>query len=282
MKLRHLALFPLAAATVTALLLLFTPDPAVRALALRTEIETVKVLGIVGCVAAALAFEPGEYLRRSWLLQGSCFVFLIGRDVVFGLWIARDNGPAWSEYMQGAFVLFANLGTVAGVWMLSRAWHIAGIALPGSPFRREILRWTAVVVGLAIAGPQLAYDASRLAHGRIRSLVPIFSGVGDLFSLALVVPVLLTAVALRGGLLVWPWGLLTASMFGWLFYDGATVLGSFVDLDDKTTLVVTEVFRCLACTFCFSAGLAQRKAIAPDTSLSLRPGPASRSMRAGA
>ena len=34
-----------------------------------------------------------------------------------------------------------------------------------------------------------------------------------------------TAIALRGGLLRWPWALFTASMLSWLFYDAASTLG---------------------------------------------------------
>ena len=90
------------------------------------------------------------------------------------------------------------------------------------------------------------------------------SSAGDIFSLALIVPVLLTTLALRGGLLSWPWGLMTASQFGWLFYDATGTIRHFVHMEPATVTMWSEIFRAIACVFCLSAGIAQRAVSAPD------------------
>jgi hypothetical protein len=101
-------------------------------------------------------------------------------------------------------------------------------------------------------------------RGETKAIVGAVSSLGDIFSLALIVPVLLTTIALRGGLLSWPWGLMTASQFGWLLYDATITLGTFIHMEPVTTRMWTEVFRAIACSYCFAAGLAQRAVSAPE------------------
>jgi len=100
--------------------------------------------------------------------------------------------------------------------------------------------------------------------GEVRAIVYVVSSIGDVFSLALIAPVLLTTMALRGGLLRWPWGLMTASQFGWLFYDATGTMRHFVHMAPATVTMWSEIFRAIACTFCLSAGIAQRAVSAPD------------------
>ena len=71
-------------------------------------------------------------------------------------------------------------------------------------------------------------------------------------------PILLTAVALRGGLLMWPWGLVTASLAAWLCYDATIGLGPHLGLAADTQAVIANSFRMLATFLNLSAGLAQR------------------------
>jgi hypothetical protein len=138
-----------------------------RQIALRIEIETVKMLGLVGSVIAARSFGRGEHLRRAWLLNGSCYAFLLLRDLLFGVWLVRNSGEP-SQYLESVIVLIANAGAVTGVWMLSRTWQVAGIALPWSPLRREVVRWIGIVVGVLIAGPSLYFSIKGALNGERR------------------------------------------------------------------------------------------------------------------
>jgi hypothetical protein len=263
MSFKRLAILPLLAGLVPALIMLGIEVARTRQIALRVEIETVKILGLTGSIIAALSFDRGEHLRRAWLLNGSCYGFLLLRDLLFSVWLVRDSGEP-AQYLEAVLVLIANAGAVTGVWMLSRTWKVAGIALPWSPLRREIVRWMGIVVGLLIAGPSLWFSLQAAMGGQVRSIVSAVSSAGDIFSLALIVPVLLTTLALRGGLLSWPWGLMTASQFGWLFYDATGMMRHFVHFEPTTATMWSEIFRAIACTYCFSAGIAQRAVSAPD------------------
>jgi hypothetical protein len=157
--------------------------------------------------------------------------------------------------------------------MLSRTWQVAGIALPWSPLRREVVRWIGIVVGVLIAGPSLYFSIKGALNGEVRAIVNAVSSAGDIFSLALIVPVLLTTLALRGGLLIWPWGLMTASQFSWLIYDATGTIGLFVHMEPVTNRMWSEIFRAMACSYCFAAGIAQRAVSAPDPSAGTGTGP---------
>jgi hypothetical protein len=263
MNFRRLTVFPLFMGLVPVLITLAFEAASTRQIAMRVEIETAKLLGLAGSIIAARAFDRGEHLRRAWLFNASCYAFLLLRDLLYGVWLVRDSGLP-SQYVESFIVFVANAGAVIGVWMLSRTWHVAGIALPWSPLRRGIVRWIGIVVGLAIAGPSLYLSIDGALHGQVRAIVYVVSSVGDVFSLALIVPVLLTTLALRGGLLSWPWGLMTASQFGWLFYDAAGTARQVVHIEPATATMISEMCRALACAYCLSAGIAQRAVSAPD------------------
>jgi hypothetical protein len=192
MNFKRLAILPLLAGLVPALIMLGIEVARTRQIALRVEIETVKILGLTGSVIAALSFDRGEHLRRAWLLNGSCYGFLLLRDLLYGVWLVRDSGEP-SQYLEAFIVLVANAGAVTGVWMLSRTWKVAGIDLPWSPLHREVVRWVGIVVGAAIAGPSLVLSIDGALKGEVRAIVFAVSSLGDIFSLALIVPVLLTA-----------------------------------------------------------------------------------------
>jgi hypothetical protein len=258
MKLRRLALFPLVWIVLFALALAVVPESA-HATLIRTEIECAKLLGLTGCIAAASAFGRGDYLRRAWSLHGLCFSLLLLRDGLF-LWF-RDGSQVFGvphDYLFAALVFVANGAAVVGTFMASRAWQVAGIELPGSKLARSATIGVAVVVALTITGNATWNDLRTVLSGDPRGLVPLASDAGDIVSLCLVAPVFLTALAMRGGILMWPWGLLTASLMSWLVYDAAATFGPHLFASTPTSRICIEMFRALACTFSFAAGLAQR------------------------
>ncbi|MGC3997410.1 MAG: hypothetical protein QM767_07870 [Anaeromyxobacter sp.] len=72
------------------------------------------------------------------------------------------------------------------------------------------------------------------------------------------VPVLRAARSLGGGVVQWPWLLLTLSVAGWLGYDALAAYGSALGVSNWTVRVGDEAFRTLACLGAFGAGTAQR------------------------
>jgi hypothetical protein len=89
----------------------------------------------------------------------------------------------------------------------------------------------------------------------------VFSALGDMVSLWLIAPLLLTALALRGGLFGWPFALLTASYVAWLGYDALGVVGAELGLGPAGARTASELFRALGCLYGLSAGLAQRAVV---------------------
>jgi hypothetical protein len=247
-----LLVLPFAFAVSLALCLALVPD-ASRGFVLDLHIRSARTLAFAGAIVAALAFRPGERMRRAWLLTGASYFLLLERDAV----LYRLVSPAVQQAIEPFVVVLANLAGVAGCWLFARAWKRAGLELPGSPGLRGLARGTAIVVAMGITVPSLVQHATDLAAGHGHALVGVASNLGDIVVLSLIVPVLLTALALRGGEAAWPFALFTASQLAWLCFDATVVVSAMNEARYALLLGMAEVFRVLACTLAFAAGLAQ-------------------------
>ena len=216
-------------------------------------VESAKVLALVGCGVAAWTFEAGDYLRRAWLLLAACTLFLFGRDVV-----ALAGGPVLA---QGLLATAGNGCSVAGTWVLARAWTVAGLDEGDAPTGKWPLRTGAVAVALLVTGWPLVGDLGALARGEAFAVVPLVSDVADTVVLARLAPLLRTTLALQGGVLRWPWALMTAGNLLWLVFDALYGVLGLLHVDPSRTRVATEALRVVATLFTFSAGVAQRKAV---------------------
>lgn len=228
---------------------------------LRSEIEAAKVLTLVGSWAAALAFARGDYLRRAWFFVGGCMALLLARDAMTLTPLFRGVDRRSLDVAAGVLVALANVSQVIGTWMLARTWKVAQLALPGT----RTAQWLTVgVVGLlaaVFAGPSVIRSGGLLLGGDLTRAAGVFSALGDMISLWLIAPLLLTALALRGGVFGWPFAFLAASYVAWLGYDAVGVLGPDLGLGAPATRTASELFRGLGCLFGFSAGLAQRQVV---------------------
>jgi hypothetical protein len=233
-----------------------------RLVFMRSEIETVKALALIGCWSAAFRFDRKDYLRWAWLLSGFCYFFILVRDAVFIRHLLGQGRGI--DYLEGGVIMIANMSSIIGTWLLARAWTVAGLEPPGTIVGRRAIMAFAIVISFAIAGPAVYTDIRNLVTGTPVSLVGVASNFGDIVSFCLIAPVLLTAMALRGGSLVWPWGLMTASMLGWLCYDGAQLIGNWLTTDAVMVRTISDAFRSFACLFGCAAGIAQRWAMQPN------------------
>jgi hypothetical protein len=248
------------AAAFVAVLLLVPTDT--RAGVYLFENESSKALAAIGGFTAAYTFERGAYMRRAWSLNAACYLVLLSRDLIRR--VVGFEGSAFGISMHaisGGLVVVANASAVIGTFLLARAWTTAGLELPGSRATRYSVVAAAALLAVGICGSDLYVDGSAVLQGDMSSLHGVGSDIGDIISLCLIAPVLLTAIATRGGILKWTWGLLTASLIFWLLYDCASTIDHFVTGHDDTITLVRETFRALACVCEFSAGLAQRRAI---------------------
>jgi hypothetical protein len=226
---------------------------------MRAENEAGKVLAMLGCFAAAQAFERGDYLRRAWVLSGACMLLLLVRDLtLIPVVDAGLAGPGLEPFRRG-LVVAANVSSVAGTALLARAWSVAGLSTAG---RRAWLVAAGVVVSLVATGWPLVHDLQRLRDGDFAAVPFLASDLGDTISLALVAPLLETALALRGGALLRPWALLTAGGLCWILYDAAWGIGPLLHIDGSAHVgLVVEAFRGLACGLIACAGVAQRRVV---------------------
>jgi hypothetical protein len=226
---------------------------------LRVENEAAKILAVLGSFSAALAFERGDYLRRAWELTGACMLLLLLRDATLIPAINAAVGGGRFDTARAMFTVLANASAVVGTALLARAWSVSGLSTAG---RRASLLVGGVVVALVATGWPLAHDLQRLLRGDLGAVPWVASDLGDTIGFVLVVPVMQTALALRGGTLLWPWALLTAGGLCWILYDAAWGIGALLQVDAAIHVRLgTEALRALACTFVACAGVAQRRVV---------------------
>ena len=156
MKYRSLAAAPLVLVAVALAVWWMVPVGS-RSTVLAAAVESAKVLALVGCLAAALAFEPEDYLRRAWLLLAACALLLLGRDVV-----ALAGGPVIA---QGVLATAGNGCSVVGTWILARAWTVAGLDESDALAGKWPLRAGAITVSLLVTGWPLAGHLGAMARG---------------------------------------------------------------------------------------------------------------------
>src|SRR6185369_1001279 len=102
-----------------------------------SEIELAKLAAFVGCAAAALRFQRGDYLRTGWLLQAQCYLLILLNDVLFRAGMGLFGDASWAPMAGGATVLVANAGQLVGTVWIARVWRVAGFDLAGSPTVRR-------------------------------------------------------------------------------------------------------------------------------------------------
>lgn len=262
MKFRSLALLPLVFTAVFSIAAVAAGATSIGVV-LTAENEIGKTIAALGCIVAAVAFERGDYLRRAWLCSGLCYVVLLASDAAGMPVVGAHVGGHVVDGAQGVLAIVANAASVVGTWMLARAWSVSGLEEEDegegrTPARRRLLFAGAALLAVAITGWPLAHDVLLLAHGDLGATVSIASDLGDTICLALVAPVMLTALAMRGGVLRWPWGFLAASGLAWVLYDADSGLIEALNANGAGSLITSEAIRALACAFFLSAGLAQR------------------------
>jgi hypothetical protein len=258
MKYRTLAWLPLLLAlSVLVIEIAMGPTP-VRAATLRAEVESAKVLWLIAAVAAAVVFEPGDYLRRAWLLLGASSLAFLVRDATLLPFIDSSAGTALGV-VRGVIVVVGNVAQVAGIWTLARVWSAAGLEEQDARSRRRgrLLLGAAVLLSLGIMGPSLLHDATSLLSGNVEALPHLASDLGDAVSFILIGPLVRVALALRGGVLSWTWTLFAASQVAWMLFDGARTLAELSGTTASAAPLV-ECLRVLGAAYLCAAGLAQR------------------------
>jgi hypothetical protein len=211
-----------------------------------------------GTLVAALTYDRGEPMRPGWLLLSASYLVLVpgllrvGPNAT-GLYGALQRAP-WIAFLTN---VASSALAVAGFLVLARAWRALGLDTTSRAGRLGA-RLAALVLAAALAGPDLVEKFPAALGGDVMAAGDVITDLLDGALFVVAVPVLRAALALGGGLVAWPWALLTAGLVAWLGYDAAEVVGAVAGLDDRTVRLIEEVMRSLAAAFAFSAGIAPR------------------------
>lgn len=261
MRFRGLVIFPLLYAVVFVVIAVWAGADNLHPFVLGQKV-LVRLLAIVGCYWAVSVFERGDHLRRAWHWLALAAILVLVRDLIVLPSRLAGSTQLSEEPVLRMVVLglgvASNVGLFAGVWLLARSWKVAALQLPGGRSRMIVVTVIAAALALAVAGPGAFKNVQSVIAGDFAALIMAVSAVVDILSLCLLAPLLMTAIALRGGHFFWPWALLTASLLSWLLYDaGAAVEGLDRVKEAIGAFPLAEVFRGLALNLQFAAGLAQ-------------------------
>jgi hypothetical protein len=232
-------------------------DPAALAGAYFGWVIGMYLFAAGGTLVAGLTFERGDPMRPGWLLLSASFLLLVPGRLAAGPGAAGIEGaPARLAGFVGLACVSSAL-SVAGFLTLARAWRTSGLDLT-APAARHLLRLAALAVSAVLLGPDLADRIPAAAAGDPVAVADVLTDLLDGALFVVAVPVARAALALGGGLVAWPWVLLTASVLAWLGYDASRAWGAAMGLAPDGAQVLEEILRSLGASATFSAGIAQR------------------------
>lgn len=241
----------------------------------RTAGLVARALAAIGCFIGAAQFDRGDYMRKAWGLLGTAYFVFFLNALIFGA-VSHGAQREISSAMaitSGLIVWAGNIATVVGAVMVARAWKAAGLNLMVKPGTRLAVTVISIAIGLLVAGPAAVAALRGLADGQLDSLVRLAACVGDIVTLGVLGPILLTALALRGGSLAWPWSMIVVGTLGWLLYDGVVSVMTLLQYDRGQVRSLEEALRLFACGSFLAAGILQRMVVHQSAAPSASPAP---------
>lgn len=221
----------------------------------RSVIVVAALLTAVNSFRTMREFAPGDRLFGSWLLLGVGYALAAIRYGMRLQILLTGHGITYRPLLDTMLIL-QNACVAVCLWLFVQSWRATGLATPGS--RASRIGWTiaGIVVAIAVGGFPL-YQGLETAR---TDLVLFVSTLGDMIGIALIVPLAMPALALRGGSLVHTWTYLAASEVAWLFYDIWLALKPGLLVLPRVERGFEEIFRILAILFACAAAIAQRRA----------------------
>lgn len=206
---------------------------------------------MLGCTSVMLTFKMREYLFWSWFGMFLCMATLMTSNII---WDIMGRIPSASILASIGFILWA-----FSVFLMAKAWSIAGLKLPGSKWTVLSLSLIFLLVSLGLVGYELIYRI-RLIFSEPTNLVTIercIRIVSEIAALTWIAPIFLTALSMHTGKLIWPWGFLTVGIFMRLLMISMISFGRLINLDPMISTIWSDYFCTLGLLYLFSAGLAQ-------------------------
>ena len=193
-------------------------------------------------------FASGDRLFVTWMLMGVGYLLA---SVRYTLRLIQLMQPSftWPRAMTDGMLIVQNVLIAAALFLFVRAWRKTGLATPGSPGAQLGGMLAGIAVAIVVGG----YPLLQGFQTAKADLVLFVSTLGDMVGIALIVPLMMSALALRGGLLMHTWVYLAASEFVWLLYDISYAI--------RTPTGIVETIRIVAIGFALVATVAQRRAL---------------------
>lgn len=203
---------------------------------------------------AASSFQRGDGLFTTWSVFAGGYVLLAIRYVLRLL--VTLHVIDMPVMFDRVLLIVHNIAVPAALWLFARTWRQTGLAMSMSR-RAAILSTVGGVVVAIVIG---AFPLIRGLGNTEPAL--LISTLGDMVSIALIVPLLLPALELRGGLLMYVWLYLAVAQVVWLMYDIWAEARTSVAVSPAWGLAIDQALRVVALMYIFSAAAAQRHAIA--------------------
>jgi hypothetical protein len=199
-------------------------------------------------------FSAGDRLFKSWLFIGLGYALSAVRHGtrLIGYY---DPSVVLPPTLANVLVIAQNVAIALALLLFVLAWRATGLTAPVS----RGAQITSTVMGIAVAVIVGGFPLMKALTSAEPNPVLLISTAGDIVGLSLIVPLALSALAMRGGLLMHTWIYLAASEASWLLYDVWWALQPPVAAN--TSNAILEAMRLLAVLFAFIATVAQRRAM---------------------
>jgi hypothetical protein len=196
-------------------------------------------------------FNFGDKLYASWLFVGIGYTLSTIRYSLRLAAMIRGGGDLLPRAALDTMLVLQNVAIAVALLMFVLAWRSTGLSASG-------WGWTAlgVVVALVIGGFPLIQGF--LTRGA--DTVLLISTLGDVVGIALIVPLAMSASALRGGLLMHTWLYLALCEFFWMLYDIWLAVRDSLGAGPRVGVGIEQMIRVAAIMFAFIATVAQRRA----------------------
>ena len=196
-------------------------------------------------------FIPGDKLYASWLFVGIGYTLSTIRYSLRLAAIIRGGGDLLPRTALDIMLVLQNLAIAIALLMFVLAWRSTGLTRGG---------WGLIALGIVVA---LVIGGYPLVHGfqtRGADTVLLISTLGDIVGIALIVPLAMSALALRGGLLMHTWLYLALCEFFWMLYDIWLAVRDILGAGARAGTGIEQMIRVAAIMFAFIATVAQRRA----------------------
>jgi hypothetical protein len=210
------------------------------------------LLTAISAFMTASRFAPGDKLFTSWIFIGIGYSLSTLRYSLRLVAMIRGGGDLLPRSVLDALLIAQNVAIAVALLMFVRAWWATGLAA------RASRGWIVAGIVIAVLVGGLPLVEGFLTRGA--DSVLLISTLGDVVGIALIVPLTMSALALRGGLLMNTWLYLALCEFFWLLYDVWLAVREDV-VNARAGVSIEQMIRVTAIMFAFIATVAQRRAV---------------------